>query len=88
MSQERSDTPRKRSHSSTYSQSFKDGEVPRAHFQAYERVLAENGVYMEELKDRSQVTKESKVLCAQLLQSTHLEPRHTAFLLSEFPSVW
>ena len=88
MSQKRSESPRKRSHSSSYSQSVKDGEVPRAHTQAYERVLAENGVHMEELKGRSLVMKESKAICTQLLQSRHPEPKHTPFPLSEFLSVW
>ena len=88
MSQKRSDSPKKRSHSSSYSQSFKDGEVPRAHSQAYELLLAENGVHMEELKGRSLVQKESKILCGQLLQSKYPEPQHTAFPLSEFLAVW
>ena len=80
MSQDRSESPKKRSRSSSYAQSFKDGEVPRAHSQAYEAVLAENGVYIEELRGRSRVRAESKLLCDQLLQSTFPDPEHSAHI--------
>ncbi len=88
MSQEQSDSSKKRSHTRSYTQSFKDGEVPRAHSQASETVLAEHGIHMEELKGRSLVGQESKTLCTQVLQSTYAEPQYTAFPLSEFMSVW
>lgn len=88
MSQEKSESSHKRAHSASYSQSFKDGDVPRAHSQAYETVLASNGVFMEELKGRSLVGQRSKALCAKMLRGRHPDPQHTAFPLSQFLTVW
>ena len=88
MSQEQSDSSKKRPHTPSYTQSFRDGEVPKAHSPAYEKVLAEHGVHMEELKGRSLVGEESRTLCTQFLQSSYAEPQYTAFPLPEFMSVW
>jgi hypothetical protein len=43
---------------------------------------------MEELRGRSLVMKESKLLCTQLLQSRYPDPQYTAFPLSEFMAIW
>ena len=88
MSQERSDSSRKRGRTPSYAQSFKDGEVPRAYSPAFEKVLADHGVHMQESKGRSLVGQASKALCAQLLLGRYPEPQHTLFPLSEFLSVW
>ncbi|KAK5093856.1 hypothetical protein LTS08_008815 [Lithohypha guttulata] len=88
MSQEQSSSSKKRPSSSSYTQSFKAGEVPKAHSAAHENILADHGVHMDELQGRSRVREESKSCCKRLSQSTYPEPQHTAFPLSEFLSVW
>ncbi|KAK5099458.1 hypothetical protein LTS08_006040 [Lithohypha guttulata] len=88
MSQEQSSSSRKRPSSSSYTQSFKAGEVPKAHSAAHENTLADHGVHMDELQGRSRAREESKSFCKSLLQTTYPEPQHTAFPLSEFLSVW
>ena len=88
MSQERSDSSRKRGRTPSYAQSFKDGEVPRAYSPAFENVLADHGVHMQESKGRALVGQASKALCAKLLLGRYPEPQHTLFPLSEFLSVW
>ncbi|KAK5086193.1 hypothetical protein LTR70_007438 [Exophiala xenobiotica] len=88
MSQEQSSSSKKRPSSSSYTQSFKAGEVPKAHSAAHENTLADHGVHMDELQGRSRAREESKSFCRSLLQSTYPEPQHTAFPLPEFLSVW
>ncbi|KAK5078736.1 hypothetical protein LTS08_000014 [Lithohypha guttulata] len=88
MSQEQSSSSKKRPPSSSYTQSFKAGEVPKAHSAAHENTLADHGVHMDELQGRSRAQEESKSFCRSLLQSTYPEPQHTAFPLPEFLSVW
>ena len=88
MSQEQSSSSKKRPSSSSYTQSFKAGEVPKAHSAAHENTLADHGVHMDELQGRLRAREESKLFCRSLLQSTYPEPQHTAFPLPEFLSVW
>ncbi|KAK5943795.1 hypothetical protein PMZ80_003076 [Knufia obscura] len=88
MSQEQSSSSKKRPSSSSYTQSFKAGEVPKAHSAAHENILADHGVYMDELQGRSRAREQSKSFCRSLSKSTYPEPQHTAFPLSEFLSVW
>ncbi|KAK5093245.1 hypothetical protein LTR70_004888 [Exophiala xenobiotica] len=88
MSQEPSSSSKKRPSSSSYTQSYKDGEVPKAHSAASEKVLAGHGVHINELQGLSHVQEESKSYCKHLLQSTYPEPQYTAFPLSQFLSVW
>ncbi|KAK5081422.1 hypothetical protein LTS08_006602 [Lithohypha guttulata] len=88
MSQEPNSSSKKRPSSSSYTQSYKDGEVPKAHSAASEKVLAGHGVYINELQGLSYVQEESKSYCKRLLQSTYPEPQYTAFPLSKFLSVW
>ncbi|KAK5080089.1 hypothetical protein LTR05_008800 [Lithohypha guttulata] len=88
MSQQESGSSRKRPPGSSYTQSYKDGEVPKAHSAASEKVLAGHGVHIDELQGLSHVQEESKSYCKRLLQSTYPEPQHTAFPLSKFLSVW
>ncbi|KAK5077610.1 hypothetical protein LTR24_009500 [Lithohypha guttulata] len=88
MSQEQSSSSKKRPSSSSYTQSYKDGEVPKAHSAASEKVLAGHGVHIDELQGLSYVQEESKSYCKRLLQSTYPEPQYTAFPLSKFLSVW
>jgi hypothetical protein len=88
MSQKQSDSSKKRPHTPSYSQSFKDGDVPKAHSQEYESVLAEHGVYMEELTGRSLVGHASWALSRALLQGQYDEPEYTPYPLSKFLAVW
>ncbi|KAK5936732.1 hypothetical protein PMZ80_010995 [Knufia obscura] len=88
MSQEQGSSSKKRPSSSSYAQSFKAGDVPKAHSAAHENTLADHGVHMDELQGRSRAREESKSFCRSLLQSTYPEPQHTAFPLPEFLSVW
>ncbi len=88
MSQEQSSSSKKRPSSSSYTQSYKDGEVPKAHSAASEKVLAGHGVHINELQGLSHVQEDSKLYCKRLLQSTYPEPQYPAFPLSKFLSVW
>lgn len=88
MSQEDSGPSHKRSRTPSYSQGARDGDLPRAYSPAFETILANNGVFMDELKGRSRVCERSKDLCAALRQKPHPGPEYTAFPLSEFLSVW
>lgn len=88
MSQEQSNSSKKRPTSSSYSKSFRDGEVPKAHTPAHEKHLAEQRFFMEELTGRSRVQQESKSLCTNLPRNIHLEPKYMAFPLAQFLVVW
>lgn len=88
MSQKQSDSSKKRPHTTSYSQSYKDGDVPKAHSQAYEKLLAQHGVYMEELTGRELVSETSLALSRALLQGQYDEPEYTPFPLSKFLAVW
>lgn len=87
MSQERSVSPKKRERQSSYSQSTKDGDVPKAHTRAFEGYLAQYGIIMEEQKGMALVSEESKELCDELLLLEYEELEFTPFPLSKFLSV-
>lgn len=87
MSQERSVSPKKRERQSSYSQSTKDGEAPKAHTRAFEGYLAQHGIIMEEQKGMALVSEESKELCDDLLSLEYEELEYTQFPLSKFLSV-
>ena len=61
MSEKRGNSQKKRLYSLSYLQSFKNGDLLQAYSQVYERVLTKNGVYIEDLKGRLLLIKESKV---------------------------
>ncbi len=79
---------KKRALSPSYAQNYRDGEVPKAYSPAYEMVLAENGMFMEEWTGQSRVGQESKSLCTQALRAIHPESQYTAFSLQHFLLVW
>ncbi|KEF50788.1 uncharacterized protein A1O9_13162, partial [Exophiala aquamarina CBS 119918] len=87
MNQERSISPQKRSRTTSYTQSVKDGDAPRAYSPAFETVIAEHGLHMEVLKGRRLVSEGSKTLCQQLLQAQHERPAYSSYPLAEFLSV-
>ena len=68
--------------------SRKDGDVPRAYSPAFENVIAERGLHMEEMKGRALVSEDSKRMCRQLLQAEYEAPQHTSYPLTEFLAVW
>lgn len=88
MSQEPSNSSKKRPSSSSYTKSYKDGEVPKAHSAAHEHHFTGHGLFMKESEGRSRVHKDCASLCTDLLRSIHPEPNHTPFPLSKFLSVW
>ena len=87
MSQEQSDSSKKRGRGSSYTQSTKDGEVPKAHTRAFEGHLARHGILMEEQKGRLFLSGASKVLCEDFLLVRYEEPPYTQFPLVKFLEV-
>jgi hypothetical protein len=87
MSQEQSDSSRKRGRGSSYTQSIKDGEAPKAHTRAFEGHIAQYGILMEERKGQLFLAEASKALCETLLLGRYEEPQYTQFPLSKFLEV-
>ena len=84
MSQKQSDSSKKRGRESSYTQSVKDGSVPRAHTSEFETELAKHGILMDEYKGQVFVSEASKELGMKMLQAQYAEPRYPPFEPSKF----
>jgi hypothetical protein len=87
MSQEQSDSSKKRGRGSSYTQSTKDGDAPKAHTRAFEGHIAQYGILMEEQKGRLLLSATSRALCETILLGRYDEPQYTLFPLSKFLDV-
>ena len=84
MSQEQSDSSRKRGRGSSYTQSVKDGSVPKAHTSEFEKEIAQHGILMDDYKGQVFVSEASKELGMKMLQARYGEPRYPPFQPSKF----
>lgn len=87
MSQEQSDSSNKRGRETSYTQSVKDGEVPKAHTRAFEGYISRYGIIMQDHKGRSFLSDASKGLCESMLSARYEEPPAPPFPLSRFSEV-
>lgn len=88
MSQGFSVSHKKRQRTPSYTQSTRDGDVPRAHTPASENQLAKFGILIDEYKGSLFLSNDSKILCKRLLAGKYQEPEYTLFPLSLFLSAW
>ena len=79
MSQEQSDLSKKRRRESSYTQSVKDGSVPKAHTSEFEKKIARHGILMDNYKGQVFVSEASKKLGIKMLQARYAEPRYPPF---------
>lgn len=75
MGPQRSDSSKKRR--SSYTQSTKDGEAPKADMPAFKEELAQHGIIMDELKGDQFASEPSKALCGTMLSSQYEDPVYT-----------
>ena len=84
MSQEPSDSSKKRGRESSYTQSVRDGSVPKAHTSEFEKEIARHGILMDDYKGQVFVSEASKELGMKMLQARYAEPRYPPFQPSKF----
>ena len=84
MSQEQSDSSKKRGRESSYTQSVKDGSVPKAHTSEFEKQIAQHGIFMDDYKGQVLVSEASKELGMKMLQARYAEPQYPQFQPSKF----
>ncbi len=70
---------KKRSRSTSYTQSVKDGDNPRAYTPKYEEVLAKAGIFMDADQLQAHASNDCQQLCNNLLDSEYDTPDHSLF---------
>ena len=78
---------KKRSRSTSYSQSVKDGDNPRAYTPKYEKVLEKAGIFMDEYQDQATVSDACQQFCNDLLSGDYEAPEHSIFQDDQFWTV-
>lgn len=70
---------KKRSRSTSYTQSVKDGDNPRAYTPKYEEVLAKAGIFMNAHRRQAAASNACQQLCNDFLNSEYDTPDHSPF---------
>lgn len=72
-------TPKKRSRSTSYSQSVKEGNKPRPYTPKYEEVLANAGIFMDAFQGQTNISNDCQELCNILLSRKYDPPIDSLF---------
>ncbi|KAL9004627.1 MAG: hypothetical protein Q9188_002569 [Gyalolechia gomerana] len=78
---------KKRSRSTSYSQSVKDGDNPRAYTSAYVQVLTQANILMNTYDPQLRPTSASQQLCEEFLDGNHNLPANPLYNDHEFASL-
>jgi len=78
---------KKRSRSTSYAQSVKDGDNPRAYTPKYEEVLEKAGIVMDANHDQATISDACQQLCNDLLSGEHEPSEHSLFQGDQFWTV-
>ena len=78
---------KKRSRSTSYSQSVKDGDNPRAYTPKYEKVLEKAGIFMDAYQDEGAISDACQQLCSDLLSGEYEAPEGSIFQGDQFWAV-
>ena len=80
-------SPTKRLRSTSYSQSVKDGDNPRAYTPKYEKVLEKAGIFMDEYQGEGAISDACQQLCNDLLSGEYETPESSIFQGDQFWAV-
>ena len=79
MKNSRDSSSKKRSRQTSYSQSFKDGESPKAYSLEYEKKMNEIGMITDNFQDEAEIGDDCRELCKTLLSGEYETPTGTLF---------
>ncbi|KAK2756539.1 hypothetical protein FQN54_005432 [Arachnomyces sp. PD_36] len=74
-----SEHSKKRPRATSYAQSIKDGDNPRAYTPGYEKVLEKAGIFMDAYPNRKAISDSCQQLCSDLLSGEYEPPESSHF---------